>query len=62
MIAYFRESWEELRGNVSWLTRDKASNLMVVVAVFSVLLALLTWAIDMFFNNIIQKYFELFTG
>jgi preprotein translocase subunit SecE len=62
MIAYFKESWDELRSNVSWLTRDKASNLMVVVAVFSVILALLTWVIDMFFNNIIQQYFKLFTS
>lgn len=35
---------------------------MVVVAVFSVILALLTWVIDMFFNNIIQQYFKLFTS
>jgi len=62
MITYFKDSWDELRGNVHWLTRDKASNLMVVVAVFSVILALLTWLIDMLFNNIIQQYFSLFTS
>ncbi|NJB35924.1 MULTISPECIES: preprotein translocase subunit SecE [Flavobacteriaceae] len=53
MLTYVKESWEELKNNVTWLSREQASNLMVVVAVFSILFALTTWGIDMFFSDAI---------
>ncbi len=58
MLAYFKESFEELKHKVTWLSREKASNLMVVVAVFSIIFALATWGVDSLFSNLIQLYFE----
>ncbi len=60
MFTYIKESFEELKNNVTWLNREKASNLMVVVAVFSILFALATWGVDMFFADAIQG--KLFDG
>lgn len=62
MITYIKESFEELKNHVTWLDRDKAINLMVIVAVFSILFALATWGIDSLFSKLIQLYFEKLIG
>ncbi|NAY92552.1 preprotein translocase subunit SecE [Muricauda sp. JGD-17] len=62
MITYVKESFEELRNNVTWLDRERASNLMVVVAVFSILFALATWGVDSLFSKLINLYFQNIIG
>ena len=62
MLTYVKESWEELKSNVTWLNREQASNYMVVVAVFSILFALATWGIDTVFSELIQVYFDKLIG
>lgn len=54
MLTYIKESIEELRNHVTLPTREEASNLMVVVAVFSVLFALATWGVDEYFSDLIS--------
>ncbi len=58
MLTYIKESIEELRNNVTLPPKDEAVNLMVVVAVFSVLFALATWGIDTVFSKLIKLYFS----
>ncbi len=58
MITYIKESVEELRKNVTLPSRAESSNLMVVVAVFSILFALATWGVDTVFSRLIQMYFD----
>jgi preprotein translocase subunit SecE len=58
MFTYIRESFEELKHNVTLPTRAEASNLMVIVAVFSILFALATWGVDTVFSKLIQLYFN----
>ena len=62
MLTYVKESFEERKNNVTWLSRDKASNLMVVVAVFSILFALATWGVDSLFSKLITLYFDNVIG
>ena len=50
MITYIKEAVEELRNNVTLPARAESSNLMVVVAVFSILFALATWGVDLRFS------------
>ncbi|MEN8787938.1 MAG: preprotein translocase subunit SecE [Flavobacteriaceae bacterium] len=59
MVTYIKESIEELRNNVTLPSRAESSNLMVVVAVFSILFALATWGVDTVFSRLIQMYFDL---
>lgn len=59
MVTYVKESIEELRKNVTLPSRAESSNLMVVVAVFSILFALATWGVDTVFSRLIQLYFNL---
>jgi len=58
MLKYIKESFEELKNNVTLPSRSESSNLMVVVAVFSILFALATWGVDSVFNEAIQLYFN----
>jgi len=62
MFTYVKESWEELKNNVTWLNREQASNYMVVVAVFSIIFALATWGVDSIFSELIQLYFDKLIG
>jgi len=62
MLEYIKESFEELKSNVTWLNSEKASHLMVVVAVFSILFALATWGVDSLFSKLIRLYFDNVIG
>lgn len=58
MLTYIKESIEELRNNVTLPSRAESSNLMVVVAVFSILFALATWGVDSALGELIKLYFN----
>ncbi|EAR00645.1 preprotein translocase subunit SecE [Maribacter sp. HTCC2170] len=58
MLTYIKESIEELKNNVTLPSKAESSNLMVVVAVFSILFALATWGVDSVFSKLIKLYFS----
>jgi preprotein translocase subunit SecE len=58
MINYIKESYNELKNHVTWTTWSEAQRLTVIVAAFSVVLALLVFGIDTVFSGVISKYFE----
>ena len=58
MFTYIKESVEELRNNVTLPSKAEASNLMVIVAVFSIIFALATWGVDTVFSRVVQLYFD----
>ncbi len=58
MLTYIKESIEELRNNITLPSRSEASNLMIIVAVFSILFALATWGVDTVFSKAIKLYFD----
>ncbi|TRZ41488.1 preprotein translocase subunit SecE [Robertkochia solimangrovi] len=59
MLNYIKESFEELRMNVTWPSWAEGQNLMVVVAVFSILFSLAVYAVDTVFGKLIRYYFDL---
>jgi|TARA_Y100000389_G_scaffold78547_1_gene75328 preprotein translocase subunit SecE len=59
MIDYIRDSFEELKNNVSWTERSELQRLVVIVLVFSVLFSLAIWGADTVLSRIIQFYFNL---
>ncbi len=58
MINYIKESYNELRNHVTWTSWSEAQRLTVIVAAFSVVLALVVFGIDTVFSGVISKYFE----
>ncbi len=58
MINYITESYKELKNHVSWPTWAEAQKLTVIVAVFSIVLALAVWGVDTVFSKVVGFYFE----
>jgi preprotein translocase subunit SecE len=58
-MSYIKESFGELKNNVSWPTLANAQKLTVVVAVFSILFSLAIWGVDTVFSRVIEGYFSL---
>jgi preprotein translocase subunit SecE len=59
MISYIKDSFEELKNNVSWTERSELQRLVLVVLVFSILFSLAIWGVDTIFSRAIQFYFNL---
>jgi preprotein translocase subunit SecE len=59
MIAYIKDSFEELKNNVSWTERSELQRLVVIVLVFSILFSLAIWGADTVLSRVIQFYFNL---
>ena len=59
MISYIKDSFEELKNNVSWTERSELQRLVVVVLVFSILFSLAIWGADTILSRVIQFYFNL---
>ncbi|MGS2763632.1 preprotein translocase subunit SecE [Sinomicrobium sp. M5D2P9] len=58
VVGYIKESFEELKNNVTWPTWAEGQRLMVVVAVFSILFSLAIWGIDVGFGELISLYYS----
>lgn len=57
-ITYVKESFDELKNNVSWTPWSEAQRLTVVVAVFSFIFALAIWGVDTVFAKVVKSYFN----
>ena len=57
IISYIKESYNELVYKVSWPTRAELSNSAVVVMFASLILAVLVFAIDSGFDNIMKLFY-----
>ena len=55
---YVKESFEELKNNVSWQTWTEGQSLTVLVAVFSIVFSLAIWGVDTVFSNVVELYFN----
>ena len=59
IIDYIKDSFEELKNNVSWTERSELQRLVAIVLTFSVLFSLAIWGADTVLSRIIQFYFNL---
>lgn len=57
-VNYISESFGELKNNVTWPTWAEAQRLTIVVAVFSIIFALVIWGVDTVFSSVIEAYFS----
>ncbi|MCK7590049.1 preprotein translocase subunit SecE [Subsaxibacter sp. CAU 1640] len=58
-VNYVKESFDELKNNVSWPTWAEAQSLTILVAVFSIIFSLAIWGVDTVFSRVIEWYFSL---
>ncbi|WP_104734438.1 preprotein translocase subunit SecE [Hanstruepera ponticola] len=62
IVNYIKESFGELKNNVSWPTWAEAQSLTVLVAVFSIIFSLAIWGVDTVFSKAIGFYFKWING
>ena len=60
LVNYIKDSFEELRNKVSWISWEEAQKSTVVVAVFTILFALAVFLVDKAFQTGLGEYFKLF--
>ncbi len=60
LVTYVKESFRELRDNMTWISWEEAQKSTVVVAIFTVLFALLVFLADKVFQTLLKNLFELF--
>jgi preprotein translocase subunit SecE len=58
IIAYIKESYNELVYKVSWPTRIEVSNSAVVVLIASLIIAALIFVIDLGFEGVIRFVYQ----
>jgi len=62
IVNYIKESFEELRTNVTWTTWPEAQRLTIVVAIFSIIFSLAIWGVDTIFAESLGYVYELVLG
>ena len=62
IIGYIKDSFEELKNNVSWTPRAELQRLVVIVLVFSVIFSLAIWGADTVLSEVVGFYFKLING
>jgi preprotein translocase subunit SecE len=60
IVTYFKESFEELKNNVTPPTFSQGQSLTILVAIFSIIFSLIIWGIDSIFGEVMNFYFNLF--
>ena len=55
---YIKESFEELKNNVTWTAWSEVQRLTMVVAVFSIIFSIAIWGVDTVFSKVIEAYFS----
>ena len=58
--SYIKESYEELVNKVSWPTWSQLQNSSVVVAIATLIIALIIYLMDQVFSNIMKVFYNLF--
>lgn len=61
-INYIGDSFAELKNNVTWSTWAEAQRLTIIVTVFSILFALVTWGADEVVIKVIATFFSWING
>ena len=59
VVNYISEAFQELKTNVTWPLWADVQRLTIIVAVFSIIFALLTWGVDEIFTKAIAGFFNI---
>jgi preprotein translocase subunit SecE len=60
VVAYFRESYDELMHKVSWPSWSELQGSAIVVSIASLIIAAVVFLMDETFRNILLQFYKLF--
>ena len=58
--VYIKDSFDELMHKVSWPTWSELQSSSIVVAIATIIIALMIYAMDSVFSNIMNLYYSFF--
>ena len=58
--TYIKESYDELMNKVSWPSWSELQSSSIVVAIASIIIALVIYLMDQTFSNIMNVFYSLF--
>ncbi|MCQ2154814.1 MAG: preprotein translocase subunit SecE [Bacteroidales bacterium] len=58
-VNYLKESWVELTKKVTWPSWSSLQNSAILVMVASIILAVVIWAMDYLFENLMKFIYTL---
>ena len=58
--SYIKESYEELVKKVTWPTWSELQNSSIIVAVATIIIALIIYHMDTFFSNVLSVFYSFF--
>ena len=58
--AYIKDSFDELLHKVTWPTLEELQNSSVVVAIASLIIALIIFGMDQVFSKLMSFFYDLF--
>jgi preprotein translocase subunit SecE len=59
-VEYIKESADDLMNKVSWPTWKELQSSSIVVAVASLIIALIVYVMDLSFRNVLEIFYDLF--
>jgi len=60
VVNYIQESYDELMHKVSWPTWQELQGSAIVVSVASLIIAIIVFAMDEVFRNVLIQFYKLF--
>ena len=60
IASYIKDSFDELLNKVSWPTWEELQNSSVVVAVASLIIALIIFLMDSVFSRLMELFYDFF--
>ena len=59
-VEYIKESADDLINKVSWPTWKELQSSSIVVAIASLIIALIVYVMDLSFRNVLEVFYSLF--
>ena len=60
VVNYINESYDELMHKVSWPTWAELQGSAIVVSVATLIIAIIVFAMDEVFRNVLEQFYKLF--
>ena len=60
VVTYIQESYDELMHKVSWPSWSELQGSAIVVSVASLIIAIIVFAMDEVFHNVLIQFYKLF--
>ena len=60
VVTYIQESYDELMHKVSWPSWSELQGSAIVVSVASLIIAVIVFAMDEVFRNVLLQFYKLF--